>query len=227
MQKTERSMKGKSVFIRSEANAIIALIRQKLKADSVKQKGIRNKIRTMGFYAQDFGIGGGYTVEDFLGVVEILEDGNPPVKAQKLLKVKTQSIGRRNKSDECYVLDICDEVLGLKSLRQYRFDFLVGDSGVRLPVDAYYEKLKLVIEYKEKQHTEPVKFFDRKMTVSGIGRGEQRKKYDQLRLDILPINGINVFELFYSDFSHNSSKRIIRSDAIKETISEKLKLFSA
>ena len=37
-----------------------------------------------------------------------------------------------------------------------------------LPVDAYYEELNLVVEYREKQHTEEIKFFDRsdKITVS-------------------------------------------------------------
>ena len=46
---------------------------------------------------------------------------------------------------------ICDKVLNEKSIKQHRFDFLRGDSGVKLPVDAYYPNLNLVIEYREKQ----------------------------------------------------------------------------
>ena len=41
--------------------------------------------------------------------------------------------------------------------RQHRFDFLRGTSGRHLPVDAYYEidaQWKLVIEYREMQHSE-------------------------------------------------------------------------
>lgn len=65
-------MKGKSVFSKKEAEQIIFLIEQKLKADSTAQKRIRNKIRKMGFYGKDdFGISGGYTVEDFIRVITI------------------------------------------------------------------------------------------------------------------------------------------------------------
>lgn len=46
-----------------------------------------------------------------------------------------------NNRDEVYVIDLCDEVLGMKSSRQHRFPFLLGDSGNALPVDAYYEQL--------------------------------------------------------------------------------------
>ena len=46
----------------------------------------------------------------------------------------------RNLSEETYVIDLCDEVLGTVALRQHRFDFLRGDAGPgkqgkRLPVD--------------------------------------------------------------------------------------------
>lgn len=30
-----------------------------------------------------------------------------------------------------------------------------------LPVDAYYKELNIVVEYREKQHTEEVEFFDK------------------------------------------------------------------
>ena len=54
-------------------------------------------------------------------------------------------VGRMD-SDEYYVIELCNEVLGLKASQQHRFDFLVGDSGTKLPVDAYYEDLNLVVE---------------------------------------------------------------------------------
>lgn len=53
--------------------------------------------------------------------------------------------------EERYALDICDEVLEASSSRQHRFDFLRGDcrpgrTPRKLPVDAYYSDLSLVIE---------------------------------------------------------------------------------
>jgi hypothetical protein len=112
--------------------------------------------------------------------------------------------------DELYVLDLCDEVLASKSLRQHRFLFLVGDSDRTLPVDAYYPDLKLVIEYRERQHSEAVAFFDLRGTISGVPRGEQRARYDQRRRDVLPQKGIHVVELSYSDFPHGANKRLKR-----------------
>lgn len=118
----------------------------------------------------------------------------------------------RKDSDEFYVIDLCDEVLGLKASRQHTFDFLRGDGtpGKRLPVDAYYPELNLVVEYRERQHTESVAFFDRRTTVSGVSRGEQRRIYDQRRRDILPKHGIRLVEISYADLKHDSRKRLVR-----------------
>lgn len=115
--------------------------------------------------------------------------------------------------DEQYVIDLCDEVLGVKASRQYRFSFLTGDAGTPLPVDSYYDSLKLVVEFREKQHTEEVKFFDKpdRMTVSGVHRGEQRKLYDERRRKVLPENGIKLVEISYTDFSCDKLKRIVRN----------------
>ena len=106
----------------------------------------------------------------------------------------------RSDSDEYYVIGLCNKVLNRTASQQHKFDFLVGDSGKPLPVDAYYEDLKLVVEYHERQHTESVKLFDNKMTVSGVSRGEQRKSYDQRRKTELPKHGIKLVVIDYSDF---------------------------
>ena len=127
-------------------------------------------------------------------------------------------------SDEAYIVDLCDEVLKHKSLRQHRFDFLRGDTGVKLPVDAYYPTLNLVIEYYERQHSESVPHFDKRMTASGISRGEQRKLYDERRRIELPKNGIDLIIFDYTEFQHTSGKRLIR-DTVNDTevIKRKLK----
>ncbi|MBR3980958.1 MAG: hypothetical protein IKJ98_07350 [Bacteroidales bacterium] len=117
----------------------------------------------------------------------------------------------RADSDEYYVIDLCDEVLGHKASRQHRFDFLTGDTGKRLPVDAYYEDLNLVVEYYERQHSEPIPYWDKKMTASGVTRQEQRKIYDERRRIILPQHGIKLVVINYFDFG--TSKRILRNKA--------------
>ena len=211
-------MKSKPSFTKTEAEEIMRLIKEKLTADSAKQKTIRRKIRKIGFYASDFGFRDNYTVEQFLSVAKItggilhkpvLQDIPMSIIKQTVQKTKPTSV--RSASDESYVIDLCDEVLKLKALRQHRFDFLKGDSGMILPVDAYYPSLNLVVEFKEKQHTEEVKFFDRRQTVSGVGRGEQRKLYDQRRREVLPKKGIKLIELDYSDFEHTRGKKLIRN----------------
>ncbi|MCC7292675.1 MAG: hypothetical protein IT449_11510 [Phycisphaerales bacterium] len=129
----------------------------------------------------------------------------------------------RKDSDEAWIIDVCDKVLGLTASRQHTFPFLVGDTGRKLPVDAYYEKLNLVIEYREKQHTESVPHFDKRMTVSGVHRGEQRKLYDQRRRDVLSKHGIQLVELAVADFRHSARMRLDRdSDDAERVIQMKL-----
>ena len=133
-------------------------------------------------------------------------------------------------SDESYVIDLCDRVLRLKGKRQHRFDFLRGDPGkdgrcVGLPVDAYYEELNLIIEYRETQHSKENVFFDKpsKLTISGCHRGEQRRHYDQRRRDIL---GKRLIELEYTFFEHDGHGRLSRNASEDEAvIREKLSAF--
>lgn len=208
-------MKSKPTFTKAEAEEIVRLIKEKLTTESIKQKGIRDKIRRIGFYTSDYGFRDGYTVEQFLSVAKIIDSPNPAMTAKDYLVTVTQtSISTskpRSQSDESYIIDLCDEVLKQNALRQHRFDFLKGDSGTRLPVDAYYRSLNLVVEFKERQHTEAVKFFDKRKTVSGVGRGEQRKIYDQRRRDLLPKQGVKLIELDYSDFEHTKTKKLVRN----------------
>lgn len=134
---------------------------------------------------------------------------SPKVSVSNETKSSQMSIKARENSDEYYIIALCNEVLGLKASQQHKFDFLKGDSGRRLPVDAYYRELNLVIEYCESQHTVSTPFFDRKKTISGISRGEQRKKYDELRRTVLPLYNIKLIELHYCDFGE--TKRLKRN----------------
>lgn len=118
----------------------------------------------------------------------------------------------RKDSDEYYIISLCDEILGAKASRQHTFDFLRGDGkpGKKLPVDAYYPQLHLVVEYRERQHMESVAFFNKSTTVSGVSRDEQRRIYDERRRELLPKHGISLLEISYLELKHGSNKRLAR-----------------
>jgi len=223
---------SKTSFTGEELTRIISLVRQLEMAEPSKKKGIRENLRKIGLYWSEVAPRMPYTVENLRLLFEsekltLHEQGQSDSTANNLadiLSVKSKPLsdgavasdiilpdkhGSRSNSDEHYVIDLCDEILGQTASRQHRFDFLRGDSGMTLPVDAYYSFLKLVIEYHESQHTESTPFFDKKQTVSGVSRGEQRQKYDQLRQEVLPKHGINVVVIPYTAFG--STKKIVRN----------------
>lgn len=213
-------MKGKGTFTQPETEAILELIAQKLAADTKQQKVIRNKIRDLGFYPSDFGLGGGYDQNEFLRVTKSNSANavhTPQSEFTAAIEKKVKRAGR-TASDEHYVLGLCDQLLGEQSLRQHRFSFLTGDAGTGLPVDAYYPALKLVIEYQERQHTDAVDFWDKKITASGVSRAEQRRVYDQRRKAVLPENGINYLVIGYQELVHKASSKKLLRDIHEDTL---------
>ena len=78
-------------------------------------------------------------------------------------------------------------------------------------MDAYYEPLKLVVEYMEIQHFKKGMFGNKYCPASGMYRDNQRAMYDQRRRDILPKHGIKLVEIKYSDFAYNSKYRLLRN----------------
>jgi hypothetical protein len=127
---------------------------------------------------------------------------------------------KRDDSDEAYVLDLLDEVLGSPCQRQARFPWLLGDvstSGrqAELPVDGYWPDLQLVVEYRERQHDELTPFFDKPSTttVSGVHRGEQRRIYDERRDREIPAHGLRLMVVRPSDLSADSQGRLRRMPA--------------
>ncbi|MER8026878.1 hypothetical protein SLW73_17110 [Glutamicibacter protophormiae] len=127
-----------------------------------------------------------------------------------------QLTSKRAKSDEYYVLKLCNEVLGSGCQQQKTFDWLLGlpskNTGLRasLPVDGYWEDWGLVVEYHEKQHSEAVPFFDNKVTASGHLRGEQRKLYDAQKATMIPEQGLTLLIIDYRDFE-NAKGKIVRN----------------
>jgi len=159
----------------------------------------------------------------------------PTVNSSAISK-KQLGKNERENSDEYYVLSFCDELLNEKASRQHTFPFLLGDfhkdkiSRTKLPLDAYYKNLNLVIEYREKQQAEEVLHIDKPevKTVSGVSRGEQRKIYDQRRRDALLRKDIRLIEINYYAFEYDSQMNIIRDkekdiEILKEILKEFIK----
>ena len=103
--------------------------------------------------------------------------------------------------------------------RQHRFPWLKGDPGksgqrAALPVDAYYPNAKLVVEYRERQHFEANKHFDKPdvLTVSGVHRGEQRRIYDHRRETEIPAHGLRLVIVTPVDLDSDSRGRLRRSE---------------
>jgi len=240
---------AKYKFTQSQFDKISLLLKRRVNESRDEQKKTRAKIRTLGFMISDYF--NGFSDLDFKklldkGDIEIIDKQISnikqttkksvlkPTKNAVLPDFQTrEKVVKPNSKDEHYVLDLCDKALGLTSSRQHKFDFLLGDRNAKgvaakLPADSFYQKLNLVVEYCERQHTESVKFFDKpnKMTVSGVHRGEQRKIYDDRRKDVLPKKNIHLVEISYSDFNYDRQKKIIRNPMTDvEIVKLKLKRF--
>lgn len=74
------------------------------------------------------------------------------------------------------------------------FDWLRGDKGTKLRVDAYFPIEKLVLEYHGAQHFKPNKLMDRRE-----GRAAQRRKYTRLRQVLIPKNGLELLEIRFDE----------------------------
>jgi hypothetical protein len=220
-------MQGSNVFTEADANEIKHLLQSKVSAKWDEQKRIRKKLRDKyRFYISDFSNpdnkSGAEFYNDLLrrGAVKIIETNENLMSSCSAEPSVTADI-----KDECYVINLCDQILGERALRQHCFDFLRGVTGKMLPIDAYYAELNLVIEYHEKQHSESVSFFDHRLTASGVNRGEQRRQYDERRRTVLPQHGITLIEICYSELKHSNQKRLTRDKELDmEVLKGKLRL---
>ncbi|WP_241829918.1 hypothetical protein [Parafrankia colletiae] len=132
----------------------------------------------------------------------------------------------RDDSDETYVIELCNTVLGEQAATQHRFEWLLGDPSangrrVMLPVDGYWPGHQLVVEYRELQHDQPVAHFDKpdRLTVSGVHRGEQRALYDAQRDSEIPAHGLRLVVIRPGDLDSDSRGRLRRrADADLEVV---------
>lgn len=121
-------------------------------------------------------------------------------------------------SDEKYVLDLVAEIIGERYEWQKRFDTLLGDPGkngrqTKLPVDAFFPNINLIVEYREKQHSQAVSIMDRRMTISGVHRGEQRRIYDMRKERWALDNKIRFLVVDYNSLAHYVNGRPEKNEA--------------
>lgn len=83
---------------------------------------------------------------------------------------------------------------------------------MRLPVDGYWPRANLVVEYREAQHFRPVPHFDKpeRLTVSGVHRGIQRALYDARREELIPQHGIRLVIITMQHLATDSRGRLVR-----------------
>ena len=122
----------------------------------------------------------------------------------------------RDGSDEKYILDLVARILVEPDYRwQHRFPTLLGDPGQdgkrrALPVDGYFPRHRLIVEYWERQHSAPVPIMDEGATVSGVSRGHQRRLYDQRRQVWADANDMQLVILDHRGFETDKNGRLHR-----------------
>lgn len=116
-------------------------------------------------------------------------------------------------SDENYLINLCDELLGKEASRKHTFDTLVGNlhkrgkGRTKLPLDAYYKDLKLVIE-----------FFKQTSTVSELDEKEQArlaqiKYYDELKKEAVLAKSMRYMKINFAQFECDENNKLIRNTA--------------
>lgn len=122
------------------------------------------------------------------------------------MRDNSTKIFRRN---EDAAISLVAKIIHAKKIikNQGVFDWLRGDKGTRLRVDAYFPNEKLVLEYHGAQHFKPNKLMDRRG-----GRFEQRKKYTQLRQKLIPVHGTKLLEIKYDESitKENIGKKLLK-----------------
>lgn len=135
---------------------------------------------------------------------------------------KEQHFQNIKNSDEYYLVDLCDDLLGEQASRKHTFDALVGNlhkrgkGRTKLPVDAYYEHLKLVIEFY--RTALPLEDLDEKEQA----RIAQIKYYDELKKKAVLKKELSLVAIDYAAFKTDEHHKLIR-----DTTSDKQVLAAA
>ena len=105
--------------------------------------------------------------------------------------------------------------------RKKGFEVFLSDFGeIKPEYKAVLDQHQL--SYEEKQHTEAVPIFDRRDTVSGVPRGEQRRLYDERKAQAIPENGLRLVVIHKSEFRTHRDKIVRDHDRDIEIVSRRL-----
>ncbi|WP_298426846.1 hypothetical protein [uncultured Kordia sp.] len=134
----------------------------------------------------------------------------PKEEIPEISKKEQRKLAIKN-SDENYLLDMCDELLDQKASRKHTFDTLVGNlhkrgkGRTKLPLDAYYKDLKLVIEFFQKEKN----FED--LDEKEQARITQIKYYDELKKEAVLNKKFRYMKINYAQFECNENGKLIRN----------------
>lgn len=149
-----------------------------------------------------------------------------PKEPISLISKKEQNALNIQNSDEFYLVNLCDELLHHKASRKHTFDTLVGNlhkrgkGRTKLPLNAYYEDLKLVIEFHRKSEA-----ID-KLSTKEQERIAQIKYYNQLKKKAILKKNLQLIEINYASFECNKANKLIRNtEADKHILKNMLKDF--
>jgi hypothetical protein len=124
---------------------------------------------------------------------------------------KEQNLLTIQNSDEYYLVNLCDELLKQKASRKHTFDTLVGNlhkrgkGRTKLPLDAYYEDLKLVLEFFEKNETTD------ELDEKEQARKAQIKYYNELKKKAILNKKLRLIEINYALFECNDANKLVRN----------------
>ncbi len=125
-------------------------------------------------------------------------------KEQKILDFKN--------NDENYLVDLCDKLLGREASRQHTFDELVGNlhkrgkKRTKLPLDAYYKDLKLVLEFHKPLETDMEGLDEKEKS-----RLTQMKYYNKLKKTTVLEKEMSYIEVHYTSFETDDNNRLLRN----------------
>tara|TARA_R110002051_G_scaffold88673_2_gene156193 strand:+ start:1651 stop:2394 length:744 start_codon:yes stop_codon:yes gene_type:complete len=139
---------------------------------------------------------------------------------------KEQRILNIQNSDEYYLVNLCDELLEQKASRKHTFDTLVGNlhkkgkGRTKLPLDAYYKDLKLVIEFFEEQEE------GKELDEAEQARMAQIQYYDKLKKKSILKKELRYLVIKYASFDCDEAGKLVRdTDKDKRILKGMLKDF--
>lgn len=133
-----------------------------------------------------------------------------PKEVISAISKKEQNKLNIQNSDEYYLVSLCDELLGERASRKHTFDTLVGNlhkrgkGRTKLPLDAYYKDLKLVLEFYEKPKDEA------SLDEVAKARMEQIVYYNDLKKKAILKKELALIIIKYDSFNCDEDGRLIR-----------------